>query len=99
VERCASLNAREALIGEVQRGLLRRPVHLRPEMFYHADGSCLFERITQLPEYHPTRVGRNILTSLTDRITAVASADESQSVRLLELGVGPASKTDAERPS
>jgi len=94
VDCSASLNAREALIGEVRRGLLRRPRSLAPWMFYDADGSRLFDRITQLPEYYPTSVERNILTSCADPIIALARADKSQSVRLLELGAGTASKTD-----
>ena len=94
VDRSASLDTREALIGEVQRGLLRRPRSLAPWMFYDACGSRLFERITQLPEYYPSRVERNILTGFADLIVAAASADRSQPVRLLELGAGTAAKTD-----
>jgi L-histidine N-alpha-methyltransferase len=94
VDRSASLDTREALIGEVQRGLLRRPRSLAPWMFYDACGSRLFERITQLPEYYPSRVERNILTGFADLIVAAASADTSQPVRLLELGAGTAAKTD-----
>jgi L-histidine Nalpha-methyltransferase len=94
VDRSASLDTREALIGEVQRGLLRRPRSLAPWMFYDACGSRLFERITLLPEYYPSRVERNILTGFADLIVAAASADTSQPVRLLELGAGTAAKTD-----
>jgi len=94
VDRSASLDTRKALIGEVQRGLLRRPRSLAPWMFYDACGSRLFERITQLPEYYPSRVERNILTGFADLIVAAASADTSQPVRLLELGAGTAAKTD-----
>ena len=87
-------DSREELICEVQRGLLGRPRSLAPWMFYDAHGSYLFERITQLPEYYPTRVERNILTSFADSIIVAASADKSHRVRLLELGSGTASKTD-----
>jgi L-histidine Nalpha-methyltransferase len=94
VARSASLIAREALIGEVQRGLLRRPRSLAPWMFYDACGSRLFERITQLPEYYPAHIERHILTRFADRIIAAAGTDKSDSIRLLELGAGTAAKTD-----
>jgi L-histidine N-alpha-methyltransferase len=94
VDRPASLNAREALIDEVQRGLARRPRSLAPWMFYDACGSRLFERITQLPEYYPARVECNILNSFAEPIIAAAGTSKSESVRLLELGAGTASKTD-----
>jgi L-histidine Nalpha-methyltransferase len=92
LERSASLNTREELICEVQRGLLRRPRSLAPWMFYDAYGSRLFERITQLPEYYATRTECNILASFADTIIAAVRADK-QPVRLLELGAGIASKT------
>jgi L-histidine Nalpha-methyltransferase len=93
LERSASLNTRDEFICEVQRGLLRRPRSLAPWMFYDAYGSRLFERITQLPEYYPTRTERRILARFADTIIAAVRADK-QPVRLLELGAGTASKTD-----
>lgn len=89
----SSLDTREMLIREVQRGLLRRPRSLPPWMFYDARGSRIFERITQLPEYYPTRTERNILASCCDAIIAAACPDKSDAVRLVELGAGTASKT------
>lgn len=89
----SSFGARESLIWEVQRGLLRRPRSLPPWMFYDARGSRIFERITQLPEYYPTRTERNILASCCDAIIAAACPDNSEAVRLVELGAGTASKT------
>ena len=47
----APLDAREALIDEVWRGLRKHPRSLVPWMFYDSEGSRLFERITTLPEY------------------------------------------------
>jgi dimethylhistidine N-methyltransferase len=81
------------LIWEVQRGLLRRPRSLAPWMFYDARGSRIFEDITQLPEYYPTRTERNILASCCDDIIAAACPDKSEPVRLVELGAGTASKS------
>ena len=53
LERPSSLDTREMLIREVQRGLLRRPRSLPPWMFYDARGSRLFERITTTPGVLP----------------------------------------------
>ncbi len=93
LDRPPSLDTREMLIREVQRGLVRRPRSLPPWMFYDARGSRLFERITELPEYYPTRTERNILARYCDAIIAAACPDNSDAVRLVELGAGIASKT------
>jgi dimethylhistidine N-methyltransferase len=62
-------------------------------MFYDAEGSRLFERITTLPEYYPTRTERAILAGNADAIVARAHNDRSLPLRLVELGAGTASKT------
>jgi L-histidine Nalpha-methyltransferase len=93
LDQSSSSDAREMLIWEVQRGLLRRPRSLPPWIFYDARGSRLFEDITQLPEYYPTRTERSILASCCDAIIAAACPDKSGAVRLVELGAGTASKT------
>ena len=84
---------REALTREVRRGLIARPRSLSPWMFYDAEGSRLFERITTLPEYYPTRTERAILAGHADAIIAAAHGDRSLPLRLVELGAGTASKT------
>src|SRR5579863_9784107 len=84
---------REALTREVRRGLTARPRSLSPWMFYDAEGSRLFERITTLPEYYPTRTERAILAGNADAIIAAAHGDRSLRLRLVELGAGTASKT------
>jgi L-histidine N-alpha-methyltransferase len=84
---------REALTREVRRGLIARPRSLSPWMFYDAEGSRLFERITTLPDYYPTRTERAILAGYADAIIAAAHGDRSSSLRLVELGAGTASKT------
>jgi L-histidine N-alpha-methyltransferase len=88
-----SPDTREMLISEVRRGLLMRPRSLAPWMFYDARGSCIFERITELPEYYPTRTERDILASCSDAIIAAACPDKPGSVRVVELGAGTASKS------
>jgi dimethylhistidine N-methyltransferase len=62
-------------------------------MFYDAEGSRLFERITTLPEYYPTRTERVILSRCADAIVAGAHSGRSLPLRLVELGAGTASKT------
>jgi L-histidine Nalpha-methyltransferase len=89
----APLDAREALIDEVWRGLRKRPRSLVPWMLYDSEGSRLFECITTLPEYYPTRTEREILANYADAIISAAGSDYSRPLRLLELGAGTAAKT------
>jgi L-histidine N-alpha-methyltransferase len=89
----ATADAHQALTREVRRGLIARPRSLSPWMFYDAEGSRLFERITTLPEYYPTRTERAILAGHADAIVAGAHSDRSLPLRLIELGAGTASKT------
>src|SRR5277367_3272946 len=93
LDRPSSLDTREMLIREVHRGLLGRPRSLAPWMFYDARGSRIFEHITQLSEYYPTRTERKILASCCDAIITAACPDRLKAVRLVELGAGTASKT------
>jgi L-histidine N-alpha-methyltransferase len=93
LEPLASADVREALICEVRRGLMARPRSLSPWMFYDEAGSCLFERITTLPEYYPTRTERAILVGNADAIVAGTHSHRSLPLRLVELGAGTASKT------
>jgi L-histidine N-alpha-methyltransferase len=76
---------------QVRDGLSKAPLKELPsKLFYDAHGSELFERITQLPEYYPTRCERSILNRRAPEIVAAAQAEE-----LIELGSGSASKTRA----
>jgi len=89
----APLDAREALIDEVWRGLRKRPRSLVPWMLYDSEGSDLFECITTLPEYYPTRTERDILAKYAEAIITATGSDCSRPLRLLELGAGTAAKT------
>jgi L-histidine N-alpha-methyltransferase len=93
VEHLAISDGRQALNCEVRRGLIARPRSLSPWMFYDAEGSRLFECITNLPDYYPTRTERAILSKYADPIVAAAHRDRSLPLRLVELGAGTASKT------
>jgi L-histidine Nalpha-methyltransferase len=89
----APLDARAALIDEVWRGLLKPPRSLVPWMLYDSEGSRLFERITTLPEYYPTRTERDILAEYAGAIIRATGSDYGAPLRLLELGAGTAAKT------
>jgi L-histidine Nalpha-methyltransferase len=80
----------EAMARDVREGLARRPMELPPKYFYDARGSELFDRITQLPEYFPTRTERALLNRHAPEIVRTTAAEE-----LVELGSGTASKTRA----
>jgi L-histidine N-alpha-methyltransferase len=74
---------------EVRTGLTAKPKELAPKYFYDERGSRLFERITELPEYYPTRAEREILATRCDEILAAAGSPGT----LVELGSGSAAKT------
>jgi dimethylhistidine N-methyltransferase len=92
-EEIVSPETREALVREVQKGLLAPPRSLSPWMFYDARGSHIFECITAIPEYYLTRTERGIFVRYAEEIVAAAHRDETQPLRLLELGAGTAAKT------
>jgi dimethylhistidine N-methyltransferase len=74
--------------GDVLEGLSRQSKRLSPKYFYDAAGSELFEQITRLPEYYPTRTELGILH---DRADAIASIVPTQAA-LVEFGAGATTK-------
>lgn len=78
---------------DVRRGLTRVPKALPPYLFYDAEGSRLYERITELDEYYLTRAEREILRSYSGEIVARVSPETSAPLQVIELGAGSASKT------
>jgi L-histidine N-alpha-methyltransferase len=74
---------------EVVRGLTSRPKTLPCKLFYDDRGSELFEQITELPEYYPTRIELEILQKSSGEIADAAGAG----VSIVELGAGTATKT------
>ncbi|MEU9984368.1 L-histidine N(alpha)-methyltransferase [Streptomyces sp. NPDC050856] len=76
------------LRADVLSGLTRTRKELPPKWFYDARGSELFEEITRLPEYYPTRAEREILLARAPEIAAAAGART-----LVELGSGSSEKT------
>jgi L-histidine Nalpha-methyltransferase len=73
---------------EVREGLSRALKELPPKYFYDERGSALFDQITELPEYYPSRCEREILNRHAPEIVSGAA-------ELVELGSGTASKTRA----
>jgi L-histidine N-alpha-methyltransferase len=73
---------------DVRRGLTARPKDIPPKWFYDERGSELFEEITRLDEYYPTRRERRILS---DRASEIAGRTEAET--LVELGSGTSEKT------
>jgi L-histidine Nalpha-methyltransferase len=80
----------DSLADDVRDGLTRKLKELPPKYFYDQRGSELFERITTLPEYYPTRCEREILNRHAPEIVTRSGSGE-----LVELGSGTASKTRA----
>jgi L-histidine N-alpha-methyltransferase len=76
------------MAADVRAGLTRPFKELSPRYFYDGRGSELFERITELPEYYPTRCERAILEQHGAEIVAAA-----EPCSLIELGSGSAAKT------
>jgi L-histidine N-alpha-methyltransferase len=74
---------------DIRLGLTAKPKELAPKYFYDERGSQLFERITELPEYYPTRAEREILSHRSAEIVAAAGEPGT----LVELGSGSAAKT------
>ncbi len=73
---------------DVRAGLTATPKTLPPKYFYDARGSELFDAITRLPEYYPTRTERGILEAHVGEIAQLTRAET-----LVELGSGTSEKT------
>ncbi|MFF0816063.1 L-histidine N(alpha)-methyltransferase [Rhodococcus sp. NPDC003318] len=78
----------ENLRSDARIGLTATPKWLPPKWFYDARGSELFEQITTLPEYYPTRTERELL-----RVSAAHVAEATSARILVELGSGSSEKT------
>ena len=84
----AADSADQALRRDVRNGLSASPKSLPPKWFYDSEGSDLFDQITRLPEYYPTRAEAQILRSRAAQIATTSGADT-----LVELGSGTSEKT------
>jgi L-histidine N-alpha-methyltransferase len=84
----AADSAYQALRRDVLDGLRHSPKSLPPKWFYDSVGSDLFDQITRLPEYYPTRAEAEILRARSTEIASASAADT-----LVELGAGTSEKT------
>jgi L-histidine N-alpha-methyltransferase len=73
------------LADDVRAGLAQHPVTIPPKWFYDDKGSQLFDAITELPEYYPTRTEEAILAAHAAELPHVDT--------LVELGAGYSRKT------
>jgi L-histidine Nalpha-methyltransferase len=83
------LTEASSFLDDVLRGLSASPKVLPPKHFYDAEGSLLFERICELPEYYPTRTEMAIMREHVPEIVALLGSD----IELIELGSGASVKT------
>lgn len=78
----------ERLEADVRRGLTARQKSLPPKYFYDRAGSLLFERITELPEYYPTRTESALLAEIVPESIGAFLPDD-----IVEIGAGSSEKT------
>lgn len=72
---------------EIFAGLKAKTKYISPKFFYDGKGSELFEQITHLEEYYPTRTEKKIISSITENL-----AIDFKNLNIVELGSGDASK-------
>lgn len=82
-------DARATFLKDVLAGLSQTPKSLPCQYFYDEAGSQLFEQITELPEYYPTRTETAILQAHAHEIAAALG----EQVLLVEYGAGASTKT------
>jgi dimethylhistidine N-methyltransferase len=90
-ERAARQPERSPVAAAVAEGLGSRPKWLPPWLFYDEEGSRLFEEITRLPEYYPTRAERGIFRHHARALVREAAA--GWPLTIIELGAGSAEKS------
>jgi L-histidine Nalpha-methyltransferase len=88
-----SVEAEAAALAELREALSRDPREIPCKYLYDDRGSALFEEITRLPEYYPTRTERALLVAQAEAI--VDAAGGAKLAEMVELGSGAASKTVA----
>ncbi len=85
----AGSDADRAFAEDVLAGLLAERKHLPPKYFYDDTGSQLFDRITMLPEYYPTRTEIGILERHADALAKLIPPNAA----VVEFGAGSSAKT------
>ena len=80
------------LVAEAQAGLLQQPAHASPKFFYDALGSCLFDAITELDEYYPTRTEAAIFSEQATALTQAVHRAVGRQATMVDLGAGNCAK-------
>ena len=88
----------QALAAEAAAGLLASPAQASPKFFYDALGSRLFDAITEVAEYYPTRTEAAIFDAQGAAITAAALAATGAQPVLIDLGAGNCSRAEKSSP-
>ena len=84
-----TLTKKQTVINEIVEGLSNSPKQLPSKYFYDEVGSQLFDEITELDEYYPTRTERKILEENLEEMGQLLGDD----VELIEPGSGSSEKT------
>jgi L-histidine Nalpha-methyltransferase len=80
------------LAAEAMAGLAAQPATVSPKFLYDALGSRLFDAITELDEYYPTRTEAAIFTRRGAEIAAAVRAAVGPGATLIDLGAGNCAK-------
>ena len=80
------------LAAEAVAGLAAKAAHVSPKFLYDALGSRLFDAITELDEYYPTRTEAGIFTQALPQMTAAIQAAAGAHPTLVDLGAGNCAK-------
>ena len=81
-----------ALADEARAGLLASPAQVSPKFLYDPLGSRLFDAITELDEYYPTRTEAAVFAAQADEIAAVVHQRLGARPTLVDLGAGNCAK-------
>jgi L-histidine N-alpha-methyltransferase len=88
----SSVTKQDNFAEDVRKGLSSAPKHLSSKYFYDDEGSRLFQKIMDLPEYYLTRAEYEIFSTQTKEIFS-AFCDDFAEFDLIELGAGDGTKT------
>lgn len=78
---------RDEVTRTILKGLTARQKYISSVFFYDAEGSRLFEEITRLPEYYPTRAEKSLLRQVAPMV-----AERPNPLHIIEIGSGDCSK-------
>lgn len=87
IDNLLAFESEEEIIAEIYAGLSAKQKKISSRFFYDQTGSLLFEKITALPEYYPTRTEKSILRKVAPRLM-----NPSGQMDIIELGSGDCSK-------